>query len=205
MRVTLLCLLCGCAPQHHSLAGPIPKSAGCPEGPEVTDALGERVRLGEPELTTVVVFLSRGTADEAADFVRQLDEELLNRPVQMVGIVDLHRYSALRRLAEIRLKTSAKESRQKRRDRRVARGADASDLYVNRWHVVGDFDGGLLARFGVSPDSARPVAFVVGRCGKRSGPFSEVPATLRAVDHAAPKTARKSADSGASSRLHASW
>jgi hypothetical protein len=196
MRVTLLSLLFACAPpptRPQLLAGPIQKSIGCAEGPEVTDALGQPVHLGDRELTTVVIFLSRGAADEAADFVRQLDEQLLNRPVQMVGIVDLHKYSVVRRLAQQRLKKSAEESRQKRRDRRKARGVDASDTFVGRWHVIGDFDGGLLARYGVSPEPSRPVAFVVGTCGGRVGPLHEVAETLRAVDQAAARSARRDA------------
>src|SRR3954447_26240251 len=72
MRVTLLALLAACAaPPHPLLAGPPPKTAGCAEGPEVTDALGETVRLGDQQLTTVIIFLSRGAADEGTEFVRR--------------------------------------------------------------------------------------------------------------------------------------
>jgi hypothetical protein len=194
MRVILLSLLLACAPPPEKpqlLAGPIQKSIGCSEGPEVTDALGEPVHLDDRDLTTVIVFLSRGAADETADFVRQLDEQLLNRPVQMVGIVDLRKYSVVRRIAQQRLKKSAEESRQKRRERRQKRGVDASDTFVGRWHVVGDFDGGLLARYGVSPEPQRPVAFVVGTCGARTGPLHQVAETLHAVNQAAARSARR--------------
>jgi hypothetical protein len=194
MRVTMLLLyVAGCGPPPRALlAGPIQKS-GCAEGPEVTGALGESVRLGERNLTTIVVFLSRGGADEAADFIRQLDEQLLNRPVQMIGVVDLRHYNVVRRLAEERLKKSTAESRQKRRERRIERGLDASATFVDRWHVIGDFSGSLLERFGVSPEPPKPVAFVVGACGVRTGPFLELDATLRAVDHAAASSARRDA------------
>jgi hypothetical protein len=192
MRASLpLLFLFACAPSSRQLlAGPLPKSGACPEGPEVTDALGEPVRLGDHDLTTIVVFLSRGAGDEASDLVRRLDEQLLNRPVQMVGIVDLRKYRLVRRLADQRLKKSAAESREHRRERRVAHGVDASDTYVRRWHVIGDFDGKLLERFGVAPEPPRPVAFVISACDHRAGPFQELEATLRAVDHAASKRAR---------------
>jgi hypothetical protein len=186
---------------------PIKRVAGrCPDAPEVIDALGEKVRLGtNPDrLTTVVVLFSRSAAEDASDLIRQLDERLLNGPVQMVGVVDLRKYAhVFRSVAERQLKKSAAESRDRRRERRQKRGVDASPTFVDRWHVIGDFDGSLLLRFHVDPDPSVPVAYVVGSCGQVSGPFHDVEGTLRAVNHASSRSARRPADSRASRRLRA--
>jgi hypothetical protein len=212
MRTLLaLSLFVGCANPSSSgrLAGPIQKSGACSERRfDVKDSLGESVALGsnEEQLTTVVVLLSRGASDEASLFIRQIDERLLNAPVQIIGIVDLHRYGGVlaRSLAERSLKKAAADSREKRRKRREQQGVDASPTFVNRWHVIGDFAGKLLARFGVSPEPPEPVAFVVTPCGQIRGPFHDVNATLAAVGHPVPaKTARKPSSSRASSRASA--
>jgi hypothetical protein len=215
MRTLLaLSLVLGCAnssssSSHGRLAGPIQKTGACSERRfDVKDSLGESVSLGsnEEQLTTVVVLLSRAASEEASQFIRQIDERLLNAPVQIVGIVDLHRYSGAlsRSLAERSLRRAANDSREKRRQRRQKQGVDASPTFVNRWHVIGDFAGKLLARFGVQPEPPEPVAFVVNSCGQVRGPFHDVNATLAAVGHGVPaKTARTSSSSRASRRASA--
>ena len=209
MRTLLaLCLFVGCAHPATRLAGPIQKTGGCLERRfDVKDSLGESVALGanEEQLTTVVVLLSRAASEDASQFIRQIDEHLLNAPVQIVGIVDLHRYGGLARsLAERSLRKAAAESREKRRKRREAQGVDSSPTFVNRWHVIGDFAGRLLGRFGVALDPKEPVAFVVTSCGQVRGPFHDVDATLAAVGHAVPaKTARTPSSSRASSLVSA--
>lgn len=194
-KLLLLAVLAGCvetAPQKHELvAGPIQKRAapGCSEGLHLalTDALGDRVRLGSPDQrhVTIVVFMSRGAKDEAAEFLRSLDERLLNQPVESVGVVDVRKYGGVMRpIAEHQLSKAAGDGRDKRRKRREERGLDASQEYVSRWHLIGDFDGKLLERFGVEPEPQHPLAFVVDRCGQVGGPLREVDAVVSAVDHA---------------------
>jgi hypothetical protein len=207
MRLMLIgCALVACAPRAPRLGGEIKRVAGHCAVTEVTDALGEKVQLGNnpQSLTTVVVFISRSAADDAADLVRQLDERLLNGPVQMVGIVDLKKYGRVfRSIAERQLRKSAADSRERRRQRRQKRGVDASPTFVDRWHVIGDFDGSLLQRFHVDPEPSPPVTFVVGACGQVSGPFRGVDETVRAVNSASSRSARRPADSRASSRRRA--
>src|SRR5437016_3890019 len=91
-------------------AAPLQKSApACSDGLHLwlTDALGDPVVLGAPDQrrVTIVVFMSRGAKEEAAGFLRTLDEKLLNGPVESLGVVDLRKYGGLTRdLAQWRLK-----------------------------------------------------------------------------------------------------
>ena len=150
----------------------------------VEDVLGARVAVGAPGQArpTIVIFMSRRCSDASAAFARGVDEALLDQPVDSIGIVDVRRYGGmLRRLATSYLRKSAHEAQQHRRQRRVARGIDASPEVVGRWHLVGDFDGALFARFGVTAEPARPVAFVLGRSGAVHGPYGDVPSVVAAV------------------------
>jgi hypothetical protein len=148
------------------------------------DVRGARVPVGAPEQqrTTIVIFMSRRCKDASNTFARVVDEKLLDGPVELVGIVDVHRYGGiLKRVALSYMRKSAEEARVHRRQRRVARGVDASDRYVDRWHLIGDFDGALFARFGVAPEPAQPLAFVVDRSGAVHGPYRDVPSLLAAA------------------------
>jgi len=147
-------------------------------------ALGDAVHLGPPAQSraTIVYFMSRRAKDESAAFAQAVDETLLNAPVESVAIVDLRRYGGiLRRLASAHLRKSADQALARRRERRLACGLDASAEYVNRWHLVGDFDGSLFDRFGVAPEPAHPLAFVLDCQGGRHGPFRDVASLLAAV------------------------
>jgi hypothetical protein len=148
--------------------------------------------------------MSRTAKDEAATFLRDLDEHLLNGPIESVGIVDVRDYGGITRgLVQRRLKKALEEGRDRRRERREQRGIDASPSYVNRWHLVGDFDGALASRFGVGPEPAHPVAFVVDRCGVVNGPLRDVGRVLTAVAHAVSSSkSRKSAAARPSRPLH---
>ncbi len=146
--------------------------------------LGDAVHLGPPAQarTTIVYFMSQRAKDASSAFARTVDETLLNAPVEAVGIVDVRRYGGLmRRLASSYLRKSADEALAHRRERRLASGLDASAEFVNRWHLVGDFDGSLFERFGVEREPARPLAFVLDRQGGVHGPFAEVAGVLAAV------------------------
>jgi hypothetical protein len=149
--------------------------------------LGDAVSLGPPQQarTTIVYFMSRRAKDDSSAFARAVDETLLNAPVESVGIVDVRRYGGiLRRLATSYLRKSADEALAHRRERRQAKGIDASPEFVNRWHLVGDFDGSLFSRFGVVSEPAHPLAFVLDRTGDVYGPFADVKSLLSAVrDH----------------------
>lgn len=126
--------------------------------------------------------MSRRAADECAAFGRAVDEQILDAAVESVAIVDVRAYGGwLRRLAMARLKKSATEALERRRTRRVARGADASSEVVGRWHLVGDFDGSLFSRFGVERELAHPAAFVLDRNGTLLGPFHDAHAVVTAV------------------------
>jgi hypothetical protein len=148
---------------------------------------GESVCFGSPEQarTTIVYFMSRRAKEESSAFARAVDEVLLNAPVESVGAVDLRRYAGmLRRLATSYLRKSGDEALAHRRERRVAKGIDASDEVVNRWHLIGDFDGSLFGRFGVESDPPHPLAFVLDRAGAVQGPFRDVQSLVSAVrDH----------------------
>jgi hypothetical protein len=130
-------------------------------------ALGEHVRVGpQPSRPTIVFFMSQRAADECAAFGRKVDEEMLEADVESLAIVDVRRYAGwMRTAATYQLRKSAEEALAHRRERRRAHGRDASDEVVRRWHLIGDFDGALFARFGVAPDLAHPLAFVIDKRG----------------------------------------
>jgi len=124
--------------------------------------------------------------EQSAAFARTIDEQLLNRPIEIVGVVDVRRYAGLTRpLALTYLRRSARDGREHRRARRVERGIDASPLVVNRWHLVGDFEGALFSQFGVERDPPAPIAWLVDRLGVRHGPYREVGPLLDEVMRAA--------------------
>ena len=146
--------------------------------------LGDPIHLGPPAQarTTIVYFMSRRAKEESSAFGRALDETLLNAPVEAIGIVDVRRYAGiLRRIATSYLRKSADEALGRRRERRLAKGIDASPEFVNRWHLIGDFDGSLFDRFGVESEPARPLAFVLDREGGVHGPFADVAGVLSAL------------------------
>jgi len=148
----------------------------------ITDVLGNQLQLGAAPAPTVLIFMSRTARAASATFARAVDERLLDRPIESVGIVDVRRYGGvLRRLATSYLVRSAKEARVSRRERRQARGVDASEGAIDRWHLVGDFDGSLFARFGVAAEPKEPLAFVVDPAGALHGPFLEVDEVVAAV------------------------
>lgn len=145
--------------------------------------LGDHVSLGQPSQLrpTIVFFMSRRAQDESSSFARAIDEQLLDVPIEEVGVVDTHRYGGLLRgIAMRHLKSSANEALQHRRERRINKGVDASPERVNCWHLIGDFDGSLFALFGVEPEPAHPLAFVVDRSGTVAGPFRDVAGVLSA-------------------------
>jgi hypothetical protein len=157
--------------------------AGAPS-PSLQDVLGEAVPLGPPAQAhaTILFFMNERLKNESAAFAREVDERLLDGPVETVSIVDVRRYGGwLKRLAMGQLRKSAAEARERRRQRRVTRGADASPSVVNRWHLVADFDGSLFRRFGVAPELVQPLAFVLDTAGKLRGPFHEAASVVRAV------------------------
>ncbi|MDB4970257.1 MAG: hypothetical protein JWN44_5946 [Myxococcales bacterium] len=155
----------------------------------VQGVLGDAVNLGPPYQArpTILVFMSRRAKDESSAFARALDETLLNAPVESVGVVDVRRYAGLlRRVATSYLKKSASEALDHRRERRVAMGIDASAEVVNRWHLIGDFDGALFERFSVEREPARPLAFLVDRDGGVHGPFADVTSVVSAYSTSSP-------------------
>lgn len=148
----------------------------------ITDVLGNQVQLGAAPAPTVLIFMSRTARAASATFARAVDERLLDRPIESIGIVDVRRYAGLlRRLATSYLVRSAKEAKVTRRERREAHGVDASERAVDRWHLVGDFDGSLFARFGIAAEPKEPLAFVVDAAGALHGPFLEVDKVVAAV------------------------
>jgi hypothetical protein len=181
----------GCAeePPGNLLAGPIqPSWHGCPGVQlSIADAAGASVQLGPGQpRPAMLLFMSRASANESSTLLTTFDERTLDAPVDTLAIVDLRQYGGgvTRRLANWRLKRSAEESRTRRRERRQARGVDASPEAVNRWHLVGDFDGALFKRFGVEPEPDHPIGFVVDRAGGVSGPYRDVDALVAAVARA---------------------
>lgn len=153
----------------------------------IRDVLGNPVQIGTPDRSklTLVVFISRSSKDEAADLLQEIDDKLMDRPIETVAIVDVTKFAGiLHRAASRQLRKSAQEARVKRRERREQRGVDASPAAVDRWHLVGDFSGANLDRFGVAREPAHPVAFVVGCSGAMLGPFHDAEALLAAVDQA---------------------
>jgi hypothetical protein len=175
-RIPILALLLLAAP---AVAAPLPL--------RLEGVLGEPIALGPPAQarTTIVFFMSRATRDESAAFARAVDEQLLTAPVESIGIVDMHRYGGLLRgLAMSALRRATAEGRQRRRERREAHRVDASPTVVDRWHMVGDFDGTLFDRFGVGRDPAHPVAFVLDRAGGLHGPFRDAASLVSACPDA---------------------
>jgi hypothetical protein len=145
--------------------------------------LGDAVSLGPPQQArpTILFFMSQRAKDESSALARVVDETLLDAQVESVGIVDLRRYAGvLRRLATAYLRKAADEALTHRRERRLAKGVDASPEYVNRWHLVGDFDGALFDRFGVERDPPRPQAFLLDRDGGVHGPFADAKSVVSA-------------------------
>lgn len=152
----------------------------------VTDVLGKQVSVAS-KLPTVLIFMSRSAKDASSAFARAVDERLLDRPIESVGIVDVRKYGGLlRSLATKYLKRSAEDAKVKRRERREARGVDASPAAVDRWHLVGDFDGALFAQFGVEAEPKQPLAFVVDCGGALHGPYRDVDPLVAAVASASP-------------------
>jgi hypothetical protein len=152
-----------------------------------TDVLGEPVKIGTrgQRHATVVFFMSKDSKEESAELGRLVDEKLVDRPVEQVAIVDMRKYGGMvRGMAESRLRKAAQDSRKDRRTRREAQHADASPEAVDRWHLIGDFDGSLFDRFGVGRNEELPVAFVVDRNGKLRGPYRQAATVLSAVDRA---------------------
>ena len=149
-----------------------------------TDVLGRPVQLGTPGQArpTVVFFVSRTSKDEASELMQTVDDQIMTRPIDTVAFVDVTRYAGiLHKAASWQLRKSAEEARVKRRQRREERGVDASAEAVDRWHLVGDFSGTELARFGVAREPAHPIAFVVGCSGAVLGPFHDADSLLAAV------------------------
>lgn len=208
MRLTALLVvaLAGCMPRYptpqqttarhphrRTLAGPMqPERAPVDVPPARTvqltadDVLGEKVRLGADQPRLAVVFLlARECRDESADLARGVDEQLLSSPIDQIGIVDMRAYSGtLRSLATWQLKRSALEGRTRRKQRREQHHVDASPGEVDRWHLVGDFDGALFKRFGIDPHLPHPLAFVVERDGVLRGPYRDVASVVGEVQRA---------------------
>jgi hypothetical protein len=154
----------------------------------VTGVLGDVVALAPPEQARPVIlfFMSPNAKEESVSFGREVDERTLDADVESVAIVDLHRYGRwLRSLVLSRLRRSAEEVRAHNRTRRQARGLDSSDGAVNRWHLVGDFDGSMFSRFRVAPDPQHPCALVLDTRGALHGPYRDVAAVVAAVGEAA--------------------
>lgn len=144
------------------------------------DVLGRAVDASRGP--TIFFFMSKRCKDASAAFAKAVDERLIDKPVEQVGVVDVRRYSGLlRSLCTSYLKRSTEESRVKRRERRQAKGVDASQAAVDRWHLVGDFDGSLFSRFGVEAEPKQPLAFVVDAAGTLHGPFRDVEPVVAAV------------------------
>jgi hypothetical protein len=161
--------------------------ASAPPPLRIVDVLGAVVQIAAPApAPTVLIFMSRRSQDASATFARAVDERLIDRPIESIGIVDVRKYAGmLRGLAGSYLRRAAVEARVRRRERRQARGVDASPQAVDRWHLVGDFDGSLFARFAVEADVPQPLAFVVDCAGDVHGPFRDVDAVAGAVEHGA--------------------
>ena len=147
------------------------------------DVLGQPVHVAAAtRVPTIFIFMSKSAKDASATFARTLDERLLDKPVESVGVVDVRRYAGiLRGLCTRYLKRSAEESKVVRRERRLAHGVDASPAAVERWHLIGDFDGSIFARFGVEAEPKQPLAFVVDGGGALHGPFRDVDPVVAAV------------------------
>jgi hypothetical protein len=172
--------------RHKLVAGPLPSSQ--PRRTvqlDAEDVAGQPVMLGAPAQprVAVVFFLSRQSREESGDFIGSVDEKTLDTPIDQIAIVDLHKYSgiAIKPIAMRQMRKSMPASLASRRQRREARGVDASEEAVRRWHLIGDFDGSLFARFQVAADPMHPVAFVVDRSGELHGPYTDVTQVVSAV------------------------
>ncbi len=162
----------------------VARASATPLELRIVDVLGNPVKVAPAApAPTVLIFMSRTAKDASAAFARAVDERLIDRPIESIGIVDVRRYGGmLRGLATSYMRRSAEESKVKRRERRQQRGVDASPAAVERWHLVGDFDGSLFSRFGVAAEPAEPLAFVVDSRGALHGPFRDVDTVVHAVD-----------------------
>jgi hypothetical protein len=153
------------------------------------DVLGRPVRVGpsQPGPVSVVYLMTRDSREESSELARDVDKQLLERPIEQVAIVDLHKLSSFSRgIARSQLRKAANESLEKRRQRREAQGVDASPRAVNRWHLIGDFDGRYFELFDVPRDLQHPLVFVVDRSGRVRGPYRDatrVEAAIRRADH----------------------
>jgi hypothetical protein len=147
------------------------------------DVLGEPVQLGPGQKRLAVVyFMSERAKDESARLARAVDEQLLNAPMDTIGIVDVRKYGGIfRSLASSRMRKAEWESRDHRRTLRLGLGIDASPEVVNRWHLLGDFDGKLFDRFSVEKNPARPVSFVLDKSGAVHGPYRDTNDLLSAL------------------------
>jgi hypothetical protein len=168
--------------------GAVARASAAPVQLSLVDVLGNQVQVAAAShMPTVLIFMSKSAQAASATFARQVDERLLDRSIESIGIVDVRRYGGiLRRLATSYLKRSAEEAKVRRRERREARGVDASPAAVDRWHLVGDFDGSLFSRFGVAAEPSQPLAFVVDGAGERHGPFYDVDRVVAAATSATP-------------------
>jgi hypothetical protein len=199
-RVLFALLVAGCAGEKAPPPPRTPADVQRVSGREIDlslgDVLGRPVRLGGQAPVAVVVFISRESKEESSELLRRLDERLLNAPIETVGIVDLRRYGSglMRKIATRKLKQSAEDSRNRRRERREAKGSDASPANVDRFHLVGDFDGSIYSKFGVEEEPDHPVAYVVQRSGAVQGPYRDADSLAAAVGQAlAERGASKSA------------
>src|SRR5262249_55258458 len=157
------------------------------------------------------IFTSRNSQEESTELGRGVDERLLGRPIQQVVIADVKRFGGITRpLANMRLESSAKEGLDRRRKRREQQHVDASPREVNRWHLIGDFDGWLLKKFGVPQALSHPRAFVVERSGEVHGPYGDVASVVgevvKVTGGSAPAKAALNTSPRPASRLRtASW
>jgi hypothetical protein len=153
MRIALLLGLLAAARPAHARAVEL----------AIDDVLGEHVHIGGDGVS-IVYLMSRAARDEAKALVRAVDERLAGRKVDAIGIVDLHRFGGMfKRMALSAMQRSQREA------------------HTRRWHLCGDFDGALFARFAVERDPAHPLAFVVDKHGEVRGPFASAEAVLGAV------------------------
>ncbi len=140
------------------------------------DAAGAWVDLSSyrGRAVALVALTNPYASEQCRAVLAQIDEVLLNEPaLETFLVVDVVGYDNFitRGPARGRLRRSLADARSRRRERRLARGADASDAQIDRFHLVGDFEGRILRLFGVDSFDAGPVAFVVDGDGTVVGPF----------------------------------
>jgi hypothetical protein len=148
------------------------------------DVLGEPVRLGPGTHApvTVVFFVSHKSEKQSEQLATEVDQKLSDRPLARVTVVDAHKYNGiLKGEATKRLKKAAEKTRLQRQKQLAERPARASRKSVDRWYLVGDFDGSWFNAFGLPRDTPLPVAFVVARSGTLSGPYREATAVAAAA------------------------